>query len=375
MTNLHEELAAISERVRSVDLYERSLRRSNQIGRRRAAAGIGGTALGIVLIVLLAWQLGARPLAAPPPVPATNPPTTDVVVPTPTVSTDPTPAPTPPSRLANATLTAPAWPRYELAGGCGTGPFRLVDGQAQVNSSLSVWLGSWAEVSLNGAMADVATLHCFGPGENSVSQVLAYRRTASGHTLIGRVVATDGVDRTGFDALAPAGTNEVMVEVLDQFIGGTDPPSFAILRQQRTYRLVGNAFQQVAGETTFRAGPAGITVEASALTFAESQQGCRSGSMTITVHNGGTKPAVDLRAVVRAPLMEAGDCPAAPGQDYDSLSIGIGTLAAGESRTVTVPAITPHVDAGTEDNPYNIIYLRTGTQQFAATTHFVIVYQ
>ena len=377
MINLHEELAAISEQVRPVDLYERSLRRSDQIGRRRAAVGVGGTALGIVLIVLLAWQLGARPLAAPGPVPATRPPTTVVLVPTPSVSPEPaatTPAPTPPSRLANARLTVPAWPRYGGAGGCGTGPFQLVDGQVFLGSGLTVGLGTTIEASLNGATADVATVHCFGPGEQGVSQVLAYRRTGTGPALIGRVVATDGVDITHFDKMTSPGANEVTVMALDQFIVGTDPPPYATLRQQRTYRLVGSAFRQVAGETTFRASPAGITVEARALTFAAPIEGCRTGTMQLTVHNGGAKTAFDLSAVVVAPLMEAGDCEAAPGQDEYSLETGIGTLDAGESRTVSVPAITPHVDAGTEDNPYNIIYLRTGSQQYSETTHFVIIY-
>jgi len=55
--------------------------------------------------------------------------------------------------------------------------------------------------------------------------------------------------------------------------------------------------------------------------------------------------------------------------------VDIGTLAAGESRIYHVAAVTPHVDAGTEDNEYNIIYLRTGSQQYAETTHFVIVYE
>jgi hypothetical protein len=171
--------------------------------------------------------------------------------------------------------------------------------------------------------------------------------------------------------------DEVSVDVLDQLIPGTATPTYSTIHQQRTYRLTGNLFTQVAGETTFQASLAGVTVTPSALTFAPPVAGCRIGTITLTIHNGGTAPAPDLSAVLIGSMDTGGDCPAPPGQGYESVMVGIGTLAAGDSNTITVPVVVSDIKGGAsvEDSPYDFIYLRTGNRQYPGSTHYIVVYQ
>lgn len=374
---LHEQLSAISDQVRPVDLYERSLRRSSQIGRRRTAAGLVGTAAGIVVVLVVSWQLLGRPLAAPGPVPATHPPTT----PSPTAP-EPTPAEPLPGPLDNATLKVAPWPRYGDLGNCGTGPFQIVGGQSPVEGKqLTVFVWSSIELTLNGTPGYAAVVSCFGPGEGRVEQVLAYQQTTDGPALIGRVVASDGVDITGFEKLSSPAPDEVSVDVVEQTVPGSAPPAYAILHQQRTYRLSAGAFRQVAGDTTFHATPAGLTLQAGPLAYGPAVQGCRSGTMTLTIHNGGTQVAAELTAaIINPPRFD--ECPAPFGQAYDSVLVQIGALGPGESRTVTVHATAadptaegPIAGGTTEDLAYHYILLRTGQKQYPGSTHYLVSYQ
>ena len=267
-------------------------------------------------------------------------------------------------------------------GNCGTGPFRLVDGQSPIEGQqLTVFVWSSIELTLNGAPGYAAVVSCFGPGEGQVEQVLAYRRTANGPALIGRVVSSDGVDITGFEKLTSPAPNEVSVDVVEHTVPGSAPPAYSILHQQRTYRLSDGAFRQVAGDTTFHAAPAGLTLQAGTLTYGPPAQGCRSGTMTLTIHNGGTQAALDLAAVVINPPA-FGECPVPTGQDYDSVLAPIGTLGPGESRTVTVPAVAADPTAEgaiasgtTEDLAFRYIFLRTGQRQYPGSTHYLVTYQ
>ena len=379
-------LADIATQVQPADMYDRVLRRSQQIRRRRAGLAALGAAVAVLLIGGTTWQL--LPQAAPAP-PADPSPPAETSPPLPQTSGPPTPR----TALGNATLTLPAWPgpREEIGlGDCPTGPITFVDDWYHDDArGMHLTMLREVTVDVGDATHHVGLFMCRGPGEGTASQVVAYRATADGYALVGAIVDNSVVTHEeaelAFLGLMSGGDGEVTVDVIAQLAIGTWPPEYSRLSQHRTYSWDGSQYVQSAGPTSFLTdrSAADLTLTTSELVFAPEVDGCRTGEMTITVTNNGSRAVSDIAValLVRGSGEAATiDCPEVPAtQGDDSSLVPVGTLNAGESRTI---AVTMVVDMSMDPNDETrfglpssrVADLRVGDTRYGTTVPIVIRY-
>jgi hypothetical protein len=383
---LHEGLTSIADDVAPVDLYDRALARSRQIAWRRRG---GGTVLAVVAVALvgLTWQLAPRLTSAPMPPGSPQPPATEET------SATASPEPTPPSsspgrqdpnRLRNATLNLPAWPVRGGVGPCPTRRITFVEGVHEAGA-ITLRVDNIITADVAGNPARIGVFSCHGPGEGRVQQALAYRNEGDGFSLMGKLVDTaipaGGADTSVSLGKISAQAAEFIVEVGLQTVPGSAPPAHAHLKQLRRYAWQGSAFVQTGGPTSFLVDPALTRLSATAnrLVFAPPRNGCRTGTITMTVTNDGPQPANDVTAVLIVPGLSdpGGQCQAPPQQGYASYLAPVGSLAPGASKEVTASMVIAEdgQHQGVEDYPYNLIELRVADQRYPQTRQIVLEFQ
>jgi hypothetical protein len=188
---LSEGLTRVAEDVKSIDLYDRALARSNQIGRRVTAWAAARLAMTVATIGASAMQLVARNSAASA-LPGTST-ASPLAVPTePTPSPSATPGAFPVVDLENATVTLPPFPEREGIGPCPTENVPIVDGSyALPDGSVTVQVVNSISVELDAdpTLETVGVFVCYGPAESGIGQVVAFQgTTAETLTLMGQVV-------------------------------------------------------------------------------------------------------------------------------------------------------------------------------------------
>jgi hypothetical protein len=388
---LNSGLSELAEDTSSVDLYDRALTRSRQIGRRRVVVA-GCVAAAVVLIAIGGAQLLPLTAAAPIPPEASSPAVSLPASPVESPSADaPSPGPSATGLdLLNATVPLPPFPERPRVGPCPAGPLRFTDGMHSVpGGSVSVGLGPTvsADLDADGIPEVVGMFWCQGPGEANVSQVVALRGRSTGAlTLMGQVVGHVvgvGDDLTDIvDIEATTGVVQVRVSRTPLVAIGSAPPELGAITQWRTFAWKGTRFTQTGGATTFAAdrSAANLTGLATRLVFAPPDGGCRIGEITLTVRNDGPRATENVMAALILPEVDSGECAnRPPSQFYGSARADFGTLAPGTSRAVTVRIVTPVYEtytAGTVvDQPYNYFELRTGDRTYVDRTTVVVEFR
>ncbi len=385
-------LTQLAEDTGSIDLYDRALLRSRQIGRRRAVWAVAGVAAAVIVAGAAVAQIVPRNSAAPA-LPGTSSlgPSAVLTESSPTASLSPTPAPFAGVDLQNATVTLPPFPEQTGVGPCPTDDIRLKDGTHTLrNDSVRVGLEKSVSTDLDadGVQETVALFVCHGPSEGRVAQVVAFRgRAAESMTFMGQVVGPVhgiGDDLTGIrDVEAAKGAVRVEVSRVALVSQGSAPAELATLTQWRTFAWNGNRFTQTAGSTTFAAdtSAAKLTGTATRLVFAPPDGACRTGELTLTVRNDGPGAAENVIAAVILPEYDPNPCWDRPtGQFYGSALADFGTIASGATKTVTVRIVTPddfspYQAGAVVDQPYNYFELRTDDRTYVDRTRVIVEYR
>jgi hypothetical protein len=389
MSNLNNALADIANRVKPVDLYERSLRRSAQIGRRRAAASIATGAMAVALVSVGAWGILPHSGADAPTQPATAPTVTESPAPVMPTHDPNTKVADAGSELANATLNVPAWPRRGALGGCPEGRVTFKQrSRFSTDHKREAQIASALPMKIDGNAVYVVTLIC-QQAEGQVVQVVAYSSGAE-HALIGVVVATTGeIDHISW--VADATPDLIQVELDHQTVDGQMPPAYTLIFQTRFYTFQNGAFVQAGGPSTFAVDPSQhATVTPSSLDFGKAVAGCRTGTMTLTIQNTGSHALGGISAaVISTEVMPRHTCEVPDTQGYHSAIVQVTeagkvpSFAPGASKTVTVTIVIPDRPglSGTRvDQPENFVQLRVidasgQPQYFEDKVPFVITFE
>ncbi|MBB5867739.1 RNA polymerase sigma-70 factor (sigma-E family) [Allocatelliglobosispora scoriae] len=293
---LRDFYSGASAEVKPVDLHEQALASSRRIASRRTAISSAAVAVLLMAVtVTLTLLIGRRGQPAPTTTPSPS------LAPSPVVLPAPQPDRPDWGRFRNATITVPAWggPRRSE---CHSGRLAL-NAQAgfEAEGKLPVWVSEQVEVDLDadGVTESVAILHCSEGPESPGTEVVAYRLGADGKlALVGRIIGTrDGFGMIHHLSVAPDG---VIVELSKDY---TDTGQQNVPFQRRTFRLVGGAFRQVAGPTSFAPNPAFATlaVRTTDLSLRPAAGGSFVGRLTVTAANTGTLDVSSLALHLRLP--------------------------------------------------------------------------
>lgn len=334
--DLRDQLSLIASEARPVDLYERTIRRSRQLRRRRAISAVA-TAVVVLAASVATWQLVPRSEAGP--VPPGGPAS-------PTVTQTPTPRPV--MNAGEFVLTAftfPDWPgpTEEIGlGECPTGSGIYLN---RAYGATEVYLNSTVvEVDVGDAIHSVGSFVCSGPGIGSAGMVLAYRLQGGTLRLVDSIVDTTLSPDEGVWAQIPeiaegptSGSIAVTIEAQRTVAG--DWRDYEVVRQQRVYTWNGSDYVQTGGLSSFRADPSvDLSVTPGDLVFGPVEGSCRTGRVRLTVTNNGSNPVADVAVMLGVPGLYSPPqftCPETPQtQGYDSALVPVGTLAPGETRTV-----------------------------------------
>jgi Domain of unknown function DUF11 len=365
--------------------------------RRRVRVTVIAVIIGLLALLVPAGAfaaLGAGPEHAPKVGSSTHPSPHDS-------SPPPSPSPsassaTPPpdghityNQLKNATITVPAWPSDAAVTGCLSGKITFSDGMKNFHQADLLYFGTpvYADVDGDGAEETMVLLTC-GHDWVDTGQVLALDRDAAGAIVtIGPVAVQTGSIRR-VCGVRPGADGSVDVQVADFLIqAGTqctaqDAP-YAIL-QWRTYRLVGDAFQQTGGETSFPVNHkvGDLTVSASNLIFtaASANSPNQTGSMTVTVHNAGPG-APPSTITVELPMFTnvstPANCTKSDYPDRTYVTCPVASVAADGKKTLT---LTLSIDSPTTVYVTPTVSVMAGEgcadpDNSNDTTHFNIIYR
>lgn len=350
-TDLRRGLAEIATEVRAVDLYDRALRRSAQLRRRRVVAATVTAAVAVVAISGTTWQLARGSAQAPlPPAQSTAP-----APPGPTGEPTVTPTrPADPDRLRSAAVLAvPEWTTLSPArDACPSGDLPFVEGRHEDRASGAV-------VSLlQTATTSVPDTHHIGvfqcwasnaaTSEPAIAvQVLAYRQVGEGLALVGHVVDPATGSEAGL-SLVTASLDTASLNSISLHMNGIfgNPPVTMGLYQHRTYTWNGDRYVQSDGPTSFWADIE-VRMVVSELVFGPAVEFCRTGTMTLTITNDDdiTLDDVWVGLIVRGlgdGELAVRECQADPVeyvQTDDFVQARVGTVAPGETRTVTATVL------------------------------------
>ncbi|HEY2670241.1 MAG TPA: hypothetical protein VGJ07_07675 [Rugosimonospora sp.] len=326
---------------------------------------------------------------APPPVPGNQSSTSASPSATGSPSTSPSAAGTPsgspttgtgthgPDNLNNATLNLPANAANPTA--CLHGPTKFSGGVAGQITRIEKVLA--ADVDADGSSDDVVLLDC-RPGEGALRQVVAVHRAVDGtFTTLGVVQQISGQVKN-VDDVKVNGSN-VEVRVGDAATTYTDGSVSLGVFQWRTYGWNGTRFTQTGGSTSFVADQSAnhLTTTVSSLVFGKPSGGRRTGTMTVTVRNSGSRTVKQVSLVMAmvdaTPVTPSVTCPT------DSLgtpTCQIGTLAAGASKTLTFTTSMSEDEAqyqiaqGGLQYPNADAQVRIGDQRYSDTKGLTIVF-
>jgi hypothetical protein len=250
-----------------------------------------------------------------------------------------------------------------------------------------VEVGHATAVPVDGGSQVVAVFYCGGPGEGSAAQVIAFRPDGAGFAVVDQIVDTAVVTAAegpwAFITGLTASAGSVTVDLRVKLLIGTSELTYGELAQQRTYTWNGSSYEQTAGPTSFLTpSTVNLSLTVSDLVFAPVDAFCRIGTMDLSVTNNGSAPATDVTvALVITGLGDPGviDCEGdVAAQGIDSALFAIGTVAAGETKTVTATLV---VDTRTvEPEPTRFDFgepfadLRVGDQRTGHPTAITIQY-
>jgi hypothetical protein len=233
------------------------------------------------------------------------------------------------------TLRVPPWTSVGFGyGECTSGEITFADGRfAEPNGLLVTHIGGSSPVTLDGVAAYVTHLYCFGPGEGGIQQIVAYTAAAD-HAYLGVVLTVTDLDDVA-SATAAGTADDVSVDYAHKLASGSDVPDYTVLHQARTYHWTGTAFVQTAGPTS-AAADTDLTFTPGPLAFGAPVNGCRTGTLTVSITNHGTAAVTDLAVVTfigRPEERVEGTCATEADSGYRSLSLSI---PPGATRTATV---------------------------------------
>jgi hypothetical protein len=285
--------------------------------------------------------------------------------------------------LANAKLTIPSWGPQDAV--CAHGTVQLhnsmfVKGKGSGDTPQTYGIAKviTADVNHDGSTDVVALLSC-ERSDPGLQQVAAYRRTAGGSIqLLGQVVgeSTSMLDSTinGIDDIAVGGNGTIRVHVSD-VTGSAGLGVTRQVRQWRTYGWNGHGFGQTGGSRSFSVSD-GLTATVSDATFTGTSGSNRTGTMTVTLHNGsghtisgvsvyyagddGGEPELANTAACGAP------------NDNGVWACTVGSIAAGHSATLTLHLMLPNSEvSGFEQHPSLkgtdvMVQIRVGDQMLAS---------
>lgn len=397
--DLRSFLAEIATDARPVDLYDRAVRRSREIRRRRHAGTALAAGAAVLVIAGTAWQMLPSPGSAPQPAsPSTQPDGTPTATTTPevtpTLDVTPTLTQTDPGvqfhELSNATLAVQGWPHRERDGELGVCPTGNLAFERNGHRSGDMWvsLHSLVTVQVPGQTHLVVVVECSGPYEGITrGMVLAYREDGDGYALVGKVTDTTLAPGEAEDAYVSrlvAGQASVTAEIRADLIGGSDPPGYGRLVQERTYAWNGSSYAQTAGPTSFRVDDSvDLALTVSDLSFgAADAQGCRTGTVTVTVANDGSTAVADVAVLVKvhglyAPGEGFVNCPGSSDiQRGDHAVALVGTVQAGQSRSATITVVQdPTYTRPSGSSDTYTATVRVGTQWTSFDAQATVRYQ
>ncbi|GAA2621667.1 hypothetical protein GCM10010399_61000 [Dactylosporangium fulvum] len=198
------------------------------------------------------------------------------------------PAPVTEQDITNGTLDIPAWPSKL----CVHGKVTVRDGKVAGTADLRVVKIATVDLDKNGSADAVVIFRC-NLGDPPTDMAVAFRRAADGSIETMGTVAR-GINQFRDVRAGAAGTVELQVS--DQ--GGSD--DIAVVGQVvqwRTYGWTGTRFDQADGPTAFNVAMPKFTATLSDLTFEPAVNGQRNGTMTVTLHNGGSTTISDASIV------------------------------------------------------------------------------
>jgi hypothetical protein len=129
-----------------------------------------------------------------------------------------------------------------------------------------------------------------GPG---LDLAVGFRRGMYGSIQAMRTVAGD-VHEIPDLRPGPDGTVDLQARGLGSPV---DVPGLPQVLQWRTYRWTGDRFAQSGGPTSFTVSRPELSATVSDLVFGPAASGTRTGTRTVSVHNGGTAPVPDAAVV------------------------------------------------------------------------------
>ena len=336
--------------------------------RRVHTAAMSAVALVVIAAPIAAYAATDHDHNGPPNVASSqsaSPAPSDSPSTTPTTPA-PTLAPITEQELANATLNLPTW----AGGACPSGTVTFHNGQfGDTGTVARSLLTKAASVDLDhdGSADAVAVFECQIGNPSSFEAVGFHRAADNSIQTLGPVVT--GINTIADIRAGDGGTVQLQVSNL---AGSDGIAATGQIIQWRTYDWVGTRFNQTAGSTSFTVDIPGLTASVSDATFAAAVNGKRTGTMTVTLHNGGATTVSNATIVyqltigtVRTPICDklsglpmAGACHVAP-------------IAPGATATVTFTMTgDPSVDSfptGTSFNVLgeNLVQINIGDQELA----------
>lgn len=284
-----------------------------------------------------------------------------------------------PDNLDNATLNLPA----NYTSSCPHGPTKFSNGTAGSHTKIEKVLA--ADVDHDGNSDDVALISC-RIGEGALKQVVVFDRAAGGKfTTMGLVVQVDRKPIYNVDDMKVDGSR-ILARVGDQATTYTDGARLTGVFQWRTYGWNGSKFTQTAGSTSFQADKTAnhLTTTVSKLVFGAEAGGKRTGTMTVTVRNTGTRSVSQVSLVMAMvgadALATPTGCPTVQVGDATVPTCQIGTLAAGASKTVTLTTTIPESEAeyriagGGLPLPESDAQVRIGDRKYSDTTGVTVTF-
>jgi hypothetical protein len=209
----------------------------------------------------------------------------------------PTRQPITQQELSNATLDLPSWDAQHSF--CPHGGVTLHDGAIAWNwpagyqgGRASLRKVAAVDVDGDGSSDAVAVFFC-GVSSPGFELAVAFQRGADGS------IATIGVVASDVHQIADvrAGTNGTVDLQVSNLNGSDGVAQLQQVVQWRSYRWTGDGFTQAGGPTSFTVARPELTATVSNVTFDAPVNGKRAGTLTVSVHNGGSTALTDASVV------------------------------------------------------------------------------
>jgi hypothetical protein len=257
--------------------------------------------------------------------------------------------------LCDSVIDIPKWTQNAE---CADGPIQFTNGNYYIAGSFFLNIGSanlisdysltYVDVNGDGKVETILLLSCGGEGWTSQVIALDLGTDGSIHTIARVLSASATLPR--LISVAPAANGQIDIEVAD-FNGGLGDDGSTAQRQTRTYRYTGSAFIQSGGPTKFPPNPkvVDLSVTTTKLAFGAPSGGRRTGTLTATVHNGGTGTA-PLSVILQLPkfveFVPHAGCTATPDNYHLNVACTLAPIVGGAARGLTL-TFTTTADAGT----------------------------